>query len=550
MKKQHLVLFAAMSLLAVSCSKKNFNDKLSNENLAVTAQTSPVGDVVGKITVGYQGWFACTGDGSPINAWWHYTQDWGQAPSATNNGIKSWPDVRDYTTTFQTNWPNLNNGQPAKLFSSFTDQTVNTHFQWMQQNGIDAAALQRFNPNGQEGPVRDAITAKVKTAAETYGRKFYIMYDVSGWTNMQSELKTDWTNKMSTYTASSAYAKQNGKPVVCIWGFGFNDDNHPWSAAVCLEVINWFKSQGCYVIGGVPTHWREQNSDSRPNFIDAYKALNMISPWMVGRIGNIGDVDNFYANVNTPDQAYCNANGIDYQPCVLPGDLQERQRAHGDFMWRQFYNMVRVGCQGIYISMFDEYNEGNQIAKTAENASFIPAGSSFVTLDEDGIPCSSDYYLRLTGDGGKMLKGLIALTATRPTQPVIGSNTGDIPFGQTLTFKGSNGLYVSSENGQQAMNCNRTAVGGWEQFKVINAGNGKVALINSDKYVCSEDGQQAMNCNRTAIGPWEQFDWIKNADGTVSLKGSNGKFVSSENGTAAMTCTKATAGATESFRIN
>ena len=30
--------------------------------------------------------------------------------------------------------------------------------------------------------------------------------------------------------------------------------------------------------------------------------------------------------------------------------------------------MVRVGCQGIYISMFDEYNEGNQIAKTAENA--------------------------------------------------------------------------------------------------------------------------------------------------------------------------------------
>jgi hypothetical protein len=420
----------------------------------------------------------------------------------------------------------------------------------MQDNGIDAAALQRFNPNGQEGPVRDAITAKVKTAAETYGRKFYIMYDVSGWTNMQSELKTDWTNKMSAYTASAAYAKQNGKPVVCIWGFGFNDDNHPWSAAVCLEVINWFKSQGCYVIGGIPTHWREQTSDSRPNFIEAYKALNMISPWMVGRIGNIGDADNFYANVNTPDQAYCNANGIDYQPCILPGDLQEHQRAHGDFMWRQFYNMIRVGCQGIYISMFDEYNEGNQIAKTAESAAFIPAGSNFVTLDEDGVPCSADYYLRLTGDGGKMLKGLIALTATRPTQPVIGSNNGNIPFGQTVTFKSANGLYISSENGQQAMNCNRAAVGGWEQFKVINVGNGKVALINSDKYVCSEDGQQAMNCNRTAIGGWEQFDWITNADGSVSLKGSNGKFVSGEGGIQAMTCTKTTAGANESFRIN
>lgn len=551
MKKLNSLLFAATCLLALSCTKKNSTDQLLHEkDLAVAAQASPPGDVVGKVTVGYQGWFACTGDGSPINAWWHYTQNWAQAPSATNNGIKSWPDVRDYSSTFQTNWPNLNNGQPAKLFSSFTDQTVNTHFQWMQQNGIDAAALQRFNPNGQEGPVRDAITAKVKTAAETYGRKFYIMYDVSGWTNMQSEIKTDWTNKMSAYTASAAYARQNGKPVICIWGFGFNDNNHPWSAAVCLEVINWFKSQGCYVIGGVPTHWLEQTSDSRPDFLNTYKALNMISPWMVGRIGNIGDVDNFYTNVNTPDQAYCNANGIDYQPCILPGDLQEHQRAHGDFMWRQFYNMVRLGCQGIYISMFDEYNEGNQIAKTAENASWIPAGSNFVTLDENGVACSSDYYLRLTGDGAKMLKGQIALTATRPTQPVIGSNTGNIPFGQTITIKGSNGLYVSSENGQQAMNCNRAAVGGWEQFRVVNAGNGKVALINGDKYVCSEDGAQAMNCNRTAVGPWEQFEWISNANGTVSFKGSNGKFVSGEGGTQAMTCSKTTAGATESFRIN
>ncbi|SEW39652.1 hypothetical protein SAMN05428988_5127 [Chitinophaga sp. YR573] len=550
MKNLNSVLFAAMSLLAVSCSKKDLTDKLNAKPLAVTSQASPVGDVVGKVTVGYQGWFACTGDGSPINAWWHYTQNWSQPPSPTNLGIKSWPDVRDYSATFQTAFSNLNNGQPAKLFSSFTDQTVNTHFLWMQQNGIDAAALQRFNPNGQEGPIRDAITAKVKTAAETYGRKFYIMYDVSGWTNMQSELKTDWTNKMSAYTASPAYARQNGKPVVCIWGFGFNDDNHPWSAAVCLEVINWFKNQGCYVIGGIPTHWREQNSDSRPNFIDTYKALNMISPWMVGRIGNVGDADNFYTNVNTPDQAYCNANGIDYQPCILPGDLQEHQRAHGNFMWRQFYNMIRVGCQGIYISMFDEYNEGNQIAKTAENASMIPAGSSFVTLDEDGVPCSADYYLRLTGDGAKMLKGLIALTATRPTQPVIGSDNGDVPIGQTVTIKGSNGLYVSSENGQQAMNCNRNVAQGWEQFAVLDGGGGKVALKNSDKLVCSENGTQAMNCNRTAIGPWEQFDWIKNADGSVSFRGNNGKYVSSENGTQAMTCTKDVIGATEKFRIN
>jgi hypothetical protein len=199
--------------------------------------------------------------------------------------------------------------------------------------------------------------------------------------------------------------------------------------------------------------------------------------------------------------------------------------------------------------MFDEYNEGNQIAKTAENAAFIPAGSNFVTLDEDGVACSADYYLRLTGDGGKMLKGQIGLTATRPTQPVAGGG-GGAPIGQTITLKSSNNLYVCSENATQPMNANRTVAQGWEQFTVVNAGGGKVALQNGGYYVCSENGAQAMNCNRTAIGPWEQFDWIDNGDGTISLKGNNGRFVSSENGTQSMTCTHTTAGATEKFRVN
>lgn len=416
----YILAVSVLLISLVACSKKNpveAPDKPGKEEEKPT--TSPPGDVVGKITTGYQGWFAAIGDGSPIDRFWHWSHIWEQLPSPTNTAIYSWPDVREYTKTYKTDYANLNNGSEARVFSSFNDQTVDIHFKWMKQNGIDAAALQRFNPNGMEGPVRDAMAAKVKTAAEVNGVKFYIMYDVSGWTNMQTEMKTDWINKMSAYTASPAYAKQNGKPVICIWGFGFNDNNHPWPADVCLEVINWFKSKGLYVIGGTPTHWREQKSDSRPSFINAYKALDMISPWMVGRISNTYESDAFYVNVNRQDQAFCNSNGIDYQPCVLPGDLNARQRAHGDFMWRQFYNMKRVGCQGIYISMFDEYNESNQIAKTAETQASVPAGSNFLALDEDGTACSSDYYLRLTADGGKMFKGEIPLTTIRPTKPTL-----------------------------------------------------------------------------------------------------------------------------------
>ncbi|WP_255947361.1 glycoside hydrolase family 71/99-like protein [Streptomyces odontomachi] len=377
----------------------------------------PVGDVVGKITVGYQGWFACAGDGAPINGWWHWSKDMSRPPSTSNGGITSWPDMRDYQHVYRTDYANLNDGRPATVFSSWDDQTVDTHFRWMQEHGCDTAALQRFNPYGAEGPTRDAMAQKVRSAAEAHGRKFYIMYDVSDWADMQAQLKEDWTAKMQAHTASSAYARQNGKPVVCIWGFGFNDPQRPFAPDACLDVVNWFKSQGVYLIGGVPTHWRTGTDDSRPGFSDVYHGFHMISPWMVGRISDTAGADRFLRDVNTPDKADCDAHGIDYQPCVIPGDLQSRHRAHGDLMWRQFYNMVGLGVAGIYVSMFDEYNESNQIAKTAETAGDVPAGSGFYALDEDGTSCSSDYYLRLTDDGGRMLKGQLPLTATRPTQP-------------------------------------------------------------------------------------------------------------------------------------
>ncbi|WP_308298971.1 hypothetical protein [Streptomyces sp. GESEQ-35] len=85
---------------------------------------------------------------------------------------------------------------------------------------------------------------------------------------------------------------------------------------------------------------------------------------MAGRIGNVSDADNFYSVVTVPDVADC--------------------AAHGDLMWRQFYNLVRAGVQGIYILMYDEYNEGNQIAKTAESQAWSPSGGGMLALDEGG----------------------------------------------------------------------------------------------------------------------------------------------------------------------
>lgn len=124
------------------------------------------------------------------------------------------------------------------------------------------------------------------------------------------------------------------------------------------------------------------------------------------------------------------------------------------------------------------------------------------------------------------------------------------PIGQTITLKGFNGQYASGENGTQPMWCNRPTTQAWEQFTVVDAGNGKIALRSQSKYVSSENGTQPITCNRATIGDWEKFDWIPTADGKVTLRGNNGRFISSENGQQAMTCTRATAAGWEAFAVN
>ena len=175
--------------------------------------------------------------------------------------------------------------------------------------------------------------------------------------------------------------------------------------------------------------------------------------------------------------------------------------------------MTRVGAQGIYISMFDEFNEGNQIAKTAATAAAVPTGSGILALDEDGTACSSDYYLRLTNDGGRMLKGQIALTATRPTQPVVtGTGGGGTATGVISLRARANGMIVTADNaGASALIANRTAVGGWETFRLVHNSNGTVSLLAlvNNSYVTAENaGAQPLIANRAAIGTWEQFDLI------------------------------------------
>lgn len=480
------LLYLLLVCLLFSCVKRSNENNLLSNTTAV-AQGSPIGDVVGKVTVGYQGWFSAAGDGSPLNKWGH-------------DNLEMWPDLREYTTTYVTPLGNLGNGQPAKMFSSYDQSTVNLHFQWMQQYGIDAAALQRFSGELSDPPYkaqRDGMAIRVKNAAETTGRKFYIMYDISGHQDMQNVLKTDWINTITgtlNLLASPAYAKQNGKPVVCIFGMGYQDAKIPGGgdSVACLDVISWFKSQGCYVIGSVPMNWRLPTPDgfSRSNFTSVYNAFDMLAPWAVG-----AQVIASYQPWIQGDYDYCEAHGIDYQPIAYPGfsfhnsngsPLNAIPRNHGDFMWSQVAVMKKVGAKSLYIAMFDEMNEGTAIFKTAENASQAPVAKSYVNLDQDGVNVSSDFYLRLTNDAGKMIKGEIPYQATHPTPHIIGG-AGPLADGTYKIINRNSGLALDVKaqltsngssiqqwgyNGGVNQRWTLTSLGG-DHYKIIGVQSGR-----------------------------------------------------------------------------
>ncbi len=71
----------------------------------------------------------------------------------------------------------------------------------------------------------------------------------------------------------------------------------------------------------------------------------------------------------------------------------------------------------IYVAMFDEVDEATAIYKVAPTAAKTPDQGYWLTLDADGYSLPSDWYLRLTGEAGKMLRKEIPVTPRIPKNP-------------------------------------------------------------------------------------------------------------------------------------
>ncbi len=422
-----LLVLAAVSATAAPAPTR---DAVLAETLAPYSGPSVrgvnVSTLTGKVMCGYQGWFNCEGDGAD-RGWVHWTK--GRGPLEPGKAkIDLWPDVTELAADerFATGFKHAD-GRVAEVFSSFKKATVFRHFAWMRDYGIDGVFVQRFITDLRDPRAlkqNNTVLANCREGANRGGRTYALMYDLSGLgAGRIGEVIDDWRTLRDRMklAADPAYLRHRGKPVVAVWGIGFSD-KRAYTLAECRQLVETLKADGCTVMLGVPTYWRELKNDAAPDpeLHDVLRLADIVSPWTVGRFGDDAGVKRHAEKVVTPDLAWCREQKLDYLPVVFPGfswhnmtgkALDQIPRRKGEFLWSQFAAAQRVGAQMIYVAMFDEVDEGTAIFKCTSD---VPPPGESAFIGYEGLP--SDHYLRLTGHAAKMLRGELPLTDTPPAK--------------------------------------------------------------------------------------------------------------------------------------
>ena len=412
MMKNHWLILLALCITQASIAAP------PNPNPSKHSSSSAFPSYKGLVMAGYQGWFNAPDDGAG-RGWNHYVAHGDFAPG--NCKIDLWPDVSEYSRTYQTPFKKAND-TPAYLFSSYDASTTDLHFRWMKQYGIDGVFVQRFIGSTRGGKAlrhNDKVLAQCLDASRKYGRAIAVMYDLSGMKDDDTDPETvirDWRHlvdslRLTTRGNHQTYLYHNGKPLVAVWGVGFPGRSYGLKGAE--KIIDFLKNDpvygGCSVLLGVPTYWRTLDNDAMkdPHLHDVLRKADIVQPWFVGRY-NEDSYPKFKARV-ADDVRWCKDNRLDYVPVVFPGfswhnmypksPQNQIPRNHGRFFWEQLKGDIDAGAQMLYIAMFDEIDEGTAIFKLSKDP---PAGASnFVTPDPD-IP--GDYYLTLAGDAAHLLR--------------------------------------------------------------------------------------------------------------------------------------------------
>jgi hypothetical protein len=442
MKGVQILTASAILLLALCCSNKGISD--SSVLLPPTIVTEIKYDETGcnytsynkLVMAGYQGWFAAEGDASD-RGWYHFKNNscGGFLPGCAS--VDFWPDTKEYTKKYLSPF-SYANGDRAYLYSPYDEESVDLHFKWMNDYGIDGVFMQRFVVEIKQGNVNgkahfNKVLQNALKAANKYKKAICIMYDLSGCTSTDvAYVEQDWNELQSLFslfsnTKNPNYLRHNKKPLVAIWGVGFND-GRKYSTKDVDSLVEKIKgpSKKASVLLGVPYYWRTLTNDTEnsPDLHSLIKKADIIMPWAVGRYHS-----NNYSNLARPtlssDLQWCNNNTIDYVPLVFPGfswgNLKNNSalyklipRNSGNFLWQQVAGAKAAGTHSLYVAMFDEIDEGTAIFKCLRTEDLPLNGSKqFVGIENQ---LSSDYYLWLTGKAASWVHGDPGYSSTMPVR--------------------------------------------------------------------------------------------------------------------------------------
>jgi hypothetical protein len=290
----------------------------------------------------------------------------------------------------------------------------------MRQHGIDGVFVQRFLVN-VANPSFDRVLDHVRASADSTGRVYAVCYDLTDFPTdrIYDTLVADWKRLVDEkkVTRDGRYLHEGGKPVLVVWGF-FSDR---FRAELAHRIIDFFRTDPKYrvtLVGGCQWYWR---SERDAEWARAFRRFDVISPWNVGNV----EIDNGVKHAATTywkdDLAEARRAGMTYLPVIYPGfgwtNLKGRAAAShtiprlgGDFFWRQFSTAADLDLDTAYVAMFDEVDEATAIFKVTNTP---PTQAHFQTYD--GLP--ADWYLRLTGEGGTLLRRERENTRKIPIEP-------------------------------------------------------------------------------------------------------------------------------------
>jgi parallel beta-helix repeat protein len=143
-----------------------------------------------------------------------------------------------------------------------------------------------------------------------------------------------------------------------------------------------------------------------------------------------------------------------------------------------------------------------------------PSGSATITGNTvTGLKSGASAFINNSTGFTATVNGNSWQTGGTPTATPTATPTNPSSSGAISLRAHANSQYVTAENaGGSPLIANRTAIGPWETFDLINNSDGSISLRAhaNNNYVTAENaGAASLIANRTAIGGWEEFDLIQ-----------------------------------------